>query len=80
MPEDMTPKPTIDPDSPVASRGKDGLKRMPKSDSRVRIRACYIVNKFRNRQRALLDCDDITDPDPFVPTYLFYCFQGKLVD
>jgi hypothetical protein len=40
----------------------------------------HALRKFRNRQRVLLDTDDIEDPDPFEPTYIFYCFHGKLVE
>jgi hypothetical protein len=28
--------------------------------------------KFRSKQRELLD-DDIEDPSPYEPTYVFYC-------
>ena len=40
----------------------------------------YVMYKYRKRQRQLLENDDIEDPDPYVPTYVFYCFTGTLKD
>jgi len=37
----------------------------------------YILAKFRSKQMAMLGEDEYSsDPDPFHPTYIFYCFQG----
>lgn len=77
--DEETPKPSIDPESPRADtkrRRIEFMKLLPKQDRRT----YYMVNKFRKRQRVLLDMDDIEDPDPFYPTYIFYCFQGKNVN
>lgn len=81
--DDETPKPTIDPNSPRADhkeREKEFRKLFPKYNKVDYGKMYHIMKKFRNRQRVLLDTDDIEDPDPFMPTYLFYCFQGKLED
>jgi hypothetical protein len=80
-PEVMTPRPEIDPESPRTSsreRYKEFSKRLPKYDKNDYGKMYYTLKKFRNRQRVLLDDDDIEDPDPYVPTYIFYCFQGNL--
>jgi len=66
----MDPKPTIDLDSPQCKRKATFV---PKFDPRV----YCVMKKFRNRQRLLLESNDIQDPDPFLPSYIFYCFQKK---
>jgi len=81
--DEETPKPSIDPDSPKADhkeRYKEFLKLFPKYRKAEYGKMYYTVNKFRNRQRILLDTNDIEDPDPFCPTYIFYCFTGKMKD
>ena len=80
MSEDMTPRPDIDPESPRVSareRYKEFKKLLPNYDKKDYGKMYYVMKKFRDRQRDLLDGEDIEDPDPFVPTYIFYCFQGK---
>ncbi len=82
-PCEMDPKPTIDPYSPRASasqREKDFAKLLPKYDKKDYGRMYYVMKKFRNRQKILLGSEDIEDPDPYMPTYIFYCFQGDLED
>lgn len=37
----------------------------------------YVLRKYRKMQQELLGSDCIDDPDPFVPTYVFYCFTGN---
>jgi len=79
--EEETPKPSIDLDSPGANdrdRHKEFMKLLPKCDKKDQGKTSYIMKKFRTRQRVLLDSEDIEDPDPFTPKYIFYCFQGKL--
>jgi hypothetical protein len=81
--DDETPKPTIDLDSPRGDhkeREKEFLKLLPKYNKVDSGKLYYVMRKFRNRQKVLLDTHDIEDPDPFYPTYLFYCFKGKLID
>lgn len=73
----MTPRPSIDPESP-RGRYDDRNKNLPKYDKVSYGKLYRTMKKFRNRQRVLLDDDDIEDPDPFAPTYIFYCFQGTL--
>jgi hypothetical protein len=79
--EEDTPRPSIDLDSPqAASRHKEFMKRFPKYDKKDYAKTYSILKKFRNRQQMLLNTEDIEDPDPFEPTYIFYCFTGKLED
>lgn len=81
--DEETAKPSIDPDSPRGDRKqreKEFLKLLPKYSKAEYARTYYVMKKFRNRQKVLLDAEDIEDPDPFYPTYLFYCFKGTLVD
>lgn len=80
--DEQTPKPTIDLHSPEAEyteRRKEFLKLFPKYSKLDYGKMYYIMKKFRIRQQLLLDADDIEDPDPFYPTYVFYCFKGGLV-
>ena len=76
----MDAKPSIDVDSPRADhkeRYKEFLKLFPKYNKIDYGKVYYVMRKFRNRQRVLLDRDDIADPDPFLPSYIFYCFKGS---
>ena len=73
-----TPRPTLDVDNL-----KDILrKKHPKyfdCNARDKARIQYVLTKFRKLQQKLLEPDtDVKDPDPYVPTYIFYCFQGAL--
>ena len=45
---------------------------IPTSDKQ---KAAYVLRKWRKKQRKLLGKTDIEDPDPFVETYVFYCFN-----
>lgn len=79
--DNETPKPTIDVDSPDADhkeRHKTILKLILKYNKVEYGKMYYTMKKFRTRQKLLLDTDDIEDPDPFSPTYIFYCFTGTL--
>lgn len=70
---------TIDLDSPEAdhrARMKALQTRLPRLDNKM----LYVLNKFRKRQILLLMDEDIEDPNPYLPTYIFYCFTGKLED
>lgn len=71
-----TPKPTIDPESPSCKRPNHIRKKILKPDAKE----YRTLKKFREKQQALLGDDDIEDPDPFHPTYVFYCFTGTLKD
>lgn len=78
--EEDTLKPTIEIESPHVSsreRYKEFEKLLPKYDKKDYGKMYYIMHKFRRRQMILLDSEDIVDPDPFHPSYLFYCFTGK---
>lgn len=77
--DEETPKPMIDIDSPRKDH-KDIQRLFPKYNRIDYGKMYYTMRKFRNRQKVLLDTDDIDDPDPFYPTYIFYCFTGKLKD
>lgn len=81
--EEMTLRPTIDPDSPPADdlrRRKAFLRLLPKHNRFDYGKMYRVLSKFRDKQRKLLGEDDIEDPDPFDSSYVFYCFTGKLVD
>ena len=79
---ETTPKPTIDPESLVPSllnkmRHNEFRKRIPKYDKKDYARVYRIMLKYRKKQLELQDDDDIEDPDPYDPSYVFYCFTGK---
>ena len=81
----MTPRPTVDPESPVPSllrkiRRNEMAKRIPKYNKKDYAKMYRVMKKYRSKQMDLLEDDDIEDPDPYVPTYVFYCFKGKLED
>ena len=68
---------TIDLDSPEAdarARRRDLQARLPRLDNKM----LYALNKYRKRQILLLMDEDIEDPNPYLPTYIFYCFTGNL--
>lgn len=77
--EEMTPRPTIDPESPTNSllrkmRRVELTKRIPKYEGKDYRKMYYTLNKYRKKQ------DYEEDPDPFSSDYVFYCFTGKLED
>ena len=77
----MTPRPEIDLESPRVSaqeRYREFKKLLPKYEKNDYGRMYYVMKKFRRRQQVLLDYEDIEDPDPYAPSYVFYCFQGTL--
>lgn len=85
----MTPRPTIDPESPTNSllrkmRRVELTKRIPKYEGKDYRKMYYVMNKYRKKQQERLDiCDadeDMEDPDPYSPWYVFYCFKGKWED
>jgi hypothetical protein len=78
--DEETPKPTIDVDSMYLKRSNDIRKKILKCDPRDYSKAYRIMKKFRDKQQMLLGAESIEDPDPFEPTYIFYCFTGKLED
>lgn len=39
-------------------------------------RLYYVLSTYRKRQKMRLTSSSIEDPDPYEPTYLFYCFTG----
>ena len=68
---------TIDIDSPEAdarARRRELQARLPRLDNKM----LYVLNKYRKRQILLLMDEDIEDPNPYLPTYIFYCFTGNL--
>ncbi len=70
--DEETPKPTIDIDSPATKRPNDIVKSVIKKNRRD----YHILKKFRELQIDLLNDSDNEDPDPFEPTYIFFCFTG----
>lgn len=84
-----TPRPTIDLKSPynhlVQKVRKNQLRnRVPKYDKKDYQKMYRIVNKHRRKQEQRIKlCDvieDMEDPDPYSPWYVFYCFQGEWED
>lgn len=78
----MTPRPTIDPESPTKSllvkmRRNKMMNKIPKYEGKDYHKMYYVLNKYRKKQADLLEGDDIEDPDPYSPWYVFYCFKGK---
>ena len=70
-----TPRPTIDLESPsnrlVEKIRKNELRRrFPKYEKKDYQKMYRVVNKYRRKQNG----DE--DPDPFAPSYVFYCFHG----
>ncbi len=39
-------------------------------------RVYYVLSKYRAKQKLLLESGSIEDPDPYSPSYVFYCFTG----
>ena len=78
--DEETPKPTIDPSSPPTKRIDHSRKKIPKYDTKDYAKSYRIMKKFREKQRMLLGAESIEDPDPFEPTYVFYCFKGTVED
>jgi hypothetical protein len=78
----MDPRPILEVDDLVYSSTLEKTRkrrlraRMPIEDKHARRRFEYVINKYRGKQRALLEKFNIEDPDPYVPTYIFFCFQG----
>ncbi len=87
---DSTPRPELnvdDLDSTVTlhkQRAEEFKKRLPKFTERRKRRIRYILTKFRAKQKEMLDKvykdAEYDDPDPYDPTYLFYCCTGTLED
>jgi len=86
MEEPQTPRPNIDTTQPEVSkdiinkRRLSQKKRMPFRSIEMKQRDYYIVNKYRSKQKTLLEEEYDSDPDPYAPTFVFFCFQGKLED
>lgn len=83
----MDTRPTLDVDN-LSSSASLRVKRRRLLDKRIRAlhtkrerrRATYILTKYRAKQTALLSNVFDEDPDPYVATYIFYCFTGTLTD
>ena len=74
--DEETPKPTIDPESPSTQRPNDIVKTVIKQNKKDYHKVYHTLKKFRALQIDLLNDSDIEDPDPFQPTYIFFCFTG----
>ena len=75
-----TPKPTIDLQSPCLKRPDLYKKKIATYGGRDRARMYRTMKKFRTKQLMLLGDKSMEDPDPFDPTYVFYCFTGVRED
>ncbi len=75
----MDPRPTLQvdeltfPSALRASRKRALLQRLSKWTKPDKQRLYRIMYKFRTKQRTL--DDDIEDPNPYKPTYVFYCMN-----
>lgn len=83
--DSMEAKPTIDPESLVNTlvrkiRKQELAKKIPKYGGKEYAKMYRTMKKYRKKQMELLDDDDIEDPDPYAPSYVFYCFTGKMED
>ena len=76
--EPSTPRPALITDDLTESKRKK--RKTSKYEKKDRSRLQYILAKYRKLQKKLLDGGCIEDPDPYVETYIFYCFKGELVD
>ena len=82
-----TPRPTIvvsgsqfEYKKSVACQRQRQMKlAMPQVSKSVRARMSYVVNKYRKKQRKMMEDDDIEDPNPYDDTYVFYCLEGACV-
>ena len=82
MSDDMTPRPTIDPESMVNSlvykiRRTELAKKIPKYQPKDYAKMYRVMKKYRKKQLEMLDDDYDSDPDPYDRSYVFYCFTGK---
>lgn len=76
-----TPKPTINIESPendlvLEIRKRELSRRITKPTVEDYRKVYRIINKYREKQAQLLGDVHNDDPDPFVETYVFYCFTG----
>lgn len=78
----MDPRPTLDDidirakKSVLQARIRQIKQAMPKED---RARISYVVNKYRKKQRKMMEDDDIEDPNPYAASYVFYCLEAEPV-
>jgi hypothetical protein len=81
---EMDLKPTIDIINlrECAKHRRDWKRRVSAivyEDKRHRSRATRILRKWRDTQDNLLGYED-EDPNPYRPTYVFYCLEAPCVD
>jgi hypothetical protein len=73
----MDPRPTLDvvnlnPPKSLLKKRRRALKKAIPRDKEMR----KVVSKYRRRQVRYLDSDDDdADPDPYEPSYIFYCLE-----
>lgn len=78
----MDPRPTLDEivirakQSVLQTRIRQIKQAMPKEE---RARVSYVVNKYRKKQRKMMEDDDIEDPNPYAASYVFYCLETERV-
>ena len=82
---EMDAKPTLDTeDLPQCTQHskewKRKLRELIHTDKKVRSRENRILRKWREKQDELLGYDDEEDPDPYQPTYVFYCLEARRQD
>jgi hypothetical protein len=76
----MDPKPTLDINKLefCETRHRE-WKRHMKNLIRQSTRMNRIVHKWRKKQECLIGSDQ-EDPDPYKPTYVFYCLEASDVN
>lgn len=81
----MDPRPTITlvdeaTQKTLKARARQLRKAMPKLSKEDRTKITYVINKYRRKQRKLLEeyvDDSIEDPDPYHDSYVFYCLETE---
>ena len=53
------------------------IRELIHTDKKVRSRENRILRKWRDKQEELLGYEDEEDPDPYRPTYVFYCLEAR---
>lgn len=79
---EMDLKPTLNVDDlrqceEYRKEWKRKIRELIHTDKKVRSRENRILRKWRDKQDELLGYEDEEDPDPYQPTYVFFCLEAK---
>ncbi len=77
----MDPKPTLETEhlpqcAEHSKEWKRKIRELVHTDKRVRSRENRVLRKWRDKQDELLGYEE-EDPDPYQPTYVFYCLEAR---